>query len=180
MTEIRVRSEVSRQKSGFSRSITLSPLPFALSFLGALLYTLCVSAEAQRVKAPRIGVMFSVQTHWKEAFRQGLRNLGYVEGNNILVEYRDPQGKEQKYIEVVADALKVDVIVVGGLSGARAAQKTTRTIPIVMAAGGDPVRAGLAATLARPGANVTGITILGTELTGKRLEILKEALPWRG
>jgi putative tryptophan/tyrosine transport system substrate-binding protein len=148
--------------------------------LAALLFVLSCPAEAQQsTKIPRIGVMFSGQTNWSDAFRQGLQNLGYIEGKNILVEYRDPQGKEQRYLDIVTElvALKVDVIVVGGLSGARAAHRATKTIPIVMAAGGDPVSAGLVASLARPGGNVTGITILGTELTGKRLELLKEALP---
>ena len=115
-----------------------------------------------------------------EAFRQGLRDLGYVEGRNLLIEFRSADGKPERLSALAAElvALKVDVIVSGGGTlAALAAQKATRTLPIVIIAVGDPVTSGLVTSLARPGGNVTGLSSLGPELIGKRLELLKQAVP---
>jgi putative ABC transport system substrate-binding protein len=109
-----------------------------------------------------------------------LRELGYIEGQNIAIEYRYAEGKVDRLPELAAELvrLKVDIILVVGDSGIRAAKNATKTIPIVMMVGGlDPVKAGFIASLARPGGNVTGLTALNTELGGKRLELLKEAVP---
>jgi putative ABC transport system substrate-binding protein len=114
-----------------------------------------------------------------EAFRQGLRDLGYVEGQNLVMEYRYMEGRAEQLPDLAAELvrLKVDVIVAGGTAAIRAAQHATRTIPIVMAVAYDPVGEGLVASLARPGGNITGLSWLGAELPGKRLEILKETVP---
>jgi putative ABC transport system substrate-binding protein len=114
-----------------------------------------------------------------EAFRQGLQGLGYIEGKNILVEYRYAEGIEDRLPALVAELvqLKVDVIVVPPVVAIRAAKQTTKTIPIVMVTTADPVATGLIESLARPGGNITGLTRLTAELSGKRLELLKEAVP---
>jgi len=115
-----------------------------------------------------------------EAFRQGLRDLGYIEGKNILVEYRYVEGKSDRAPSLVAELvqLKVDVLVLeAGLPAIRAAKQATKTIPIVMVTTQDPVATGLIDSLARPGGNLTGLTTLQRELSGKRLELLKEAVP---
>jgi putative ABC transport system substrate-binding protein len=153
--------------------------------LCAMLFALCVSAEAQQAKkVPRIGHLSaasaSVIAARVEAFRQGLRELGYVEGKNILIEYRYAEGKVDRLTDLAAELvrLKVDVIVTAAPSSTRAVKKATSTIPIVMGGvGGDPVEAGFVASLARPGGNVTGLTALSQELTGKQLELLKEIVP---
>src|SRR5262249_38618435 len=109
-----------------------------------------------------------------------LRELGYVEGQNIAIEYRDARGKADRAPELAAELvrLKVDIIVVSGNSeNIQAAMNATKTIPIVMRIGADPVKAGMVESLARPGGNVTGVTSLSRELGGKRLELLKEAVP---
>ena len=143
-------------------------------------------AEAQVVlKVARIGYLATGSLESPEvrvgidAFRQGLRDLGYVEGQNILVEYRGADGKIERLPALATELirLKVDLIVAGATPSARAAQQATATIPVVAVAMGDPVRDGLVASLARPGANITGSTFLGPELVPKRLAILKEALP---
>ncbi len=114
-----------------------------------------------------------------DAFREGLRELGYVEGKNIVIEYRWGDGKYERLPELAAELvrLKVDVLVSYGTPGVRAAKQATTKIPIVMATSGDAVATGLIATLARPGGNVTGSTFFDPELSAKRLELLKEALP---
>ena len=114
-----------------------------------------------------------------EAFRQELSKLGWIEGKNITIEYRFAEQKSERLPELAADLvrLKVDLIVVSGTAPALAAKKATTTIPIVMTSAGDPVGAGLVASLARPGGNVTGLSSLATELNTKRLEILKDAVP---
>jgi len=116
---------------------------------------------------------------WHQAFRNGLRDLGWVEGANLKIEYRYADGREENLPGMVAEllALKVDVIVVAVATDAVAAAKATKTVPIVMASAGDPVATGLVASLARPGGNVTGLTQISTDLTGKRLELLKEVAP---
>ncbi len=114
-----------------------------------------------------------------EAFRQGLRELGYVEGENIVIEWRYAEGKQHRLNELAAELvrLKVEVIVVGGTASARAAKRATKTIPIVMTNVSDPVALGFAVSLSRPGGNVTGLSTLAPELSGKRLELLKELIP---
>ena len=154
--------------------------------LCALLLALSLPAEAQQPKkVPRIGYLSSTDAAREstrvEAIRLALRERGYIEGQNIAIEYRYAEGKLDRLPELAAELvrLKVDIIVVsGGATTIRAAMNATKTIPIVMVGAGlDPVEAGLIESLARPGGNVTGITNLGTELGGKRLELLKEAIP---
>ena len=113
------------------------------------------------------------------AFRQGLRDLGYVEGQNLVIEDRHAEGNPERLRDLAAELvrLKVDVIVAGGGAGIRAAQRATQTIPIVMAVTGDAVRDGFVASLAHPGGNITGVSWLAEELPGKRLELLKETVP---
>ena len=114
-----------------------------------------------------------------DAFQQGLRDLGYIEGKNILVEYRYLEGKEDRNATLLAELLqlKVDVIVVISMSSIRAAKQATKTIPIVMVTNFDPVATGLVDSLANPGGNLTGLTRFTRELSGKRLEVLKEMVP---
>jgi putative ABC transport system substrate-binding protein len=165
--------------------LTLSTLPFALSSVGAMLLALCVTAEAQQPKkVPLIGYLASADRAIdvrSEEIRAALRELGYIEGQNIAFEYRYAEGKRDRVSELAAELvrLKVDVIVVSGGPGPiQAAKNATKTIPIVMTGvGPDPVKAGLVESLARPGGNVTGLTNLNPELGGKRLELLKEAVP---
>ncbi len=141
------------------------------------------AAEAQQpARMPRIGYLGtsspSREPHYVEAFRQKLRDLGYIEGQNIAMEYRWAEGQDDRLPGLAAELvrLKVDVIATAGTPSTLAAEQATKTIPIVMASSGDPVLAGLVASFARPGGNVTGFTILA-ELEGKRLELLKEAVP---
>ena len=146
-----------------------------------LLLALCPSAQAQQAKKiPRIGVLRpgSPADTNIEPFRQGLRELGYVEGKNIVIEYRYAEGKLDRLSEIAVEMirLKPDVIVVGSTRFAEAAKQATSTIPIVVT-GGDIVGAGLVSSLARPGGNVTGLTAISPDLSGKRLELLKEILP---
>jgi len=145
---------------------------------------LCVAAEAQQPKKiPRIGYLtvapLSSNVGRIEAFRQGLRELGYVEGQNIFIEWRSAEGKFERQAELAAELvrLKVDVIVSSGPTMTRAAKEATSTIPIVMAFDSDPVGNGFVTSLARPGGNVTGLSALSPELSGKQLELLKEIIP---
>jgi putative tryptophan/tyrosine transport system substrate-binding protein len=154
--------------------------------LCAMLFALGSPSDAQQAKkVPRIGYLSSVDqarasTRF-EAIRLGLREFGYIEGQNITIEYRYAEGTQDRLPELVDELLrlKVDIVVVaGGIRGIRAAKNATKTIPIVMVGSGiDPVAGGLVESLARPGGNVTGITNLTRELGGKRLELLKEAVP---
>jgi putative ABC transport system substrate-binding protein len=114
-----------------------------------------------------------------EAFRQGLRDLGYVDGRSVVIDYRDAEGKYDRLPALAAElvALKVDVIVAADTPAALAAKQATRTLPIVFIGAGDPVTIGLVTSLARPGGNVTGLSLLAPELVGKRLELLKQAVP---
>jgi putative ABC transport system substrate-binding protein len=166
-----------------SIGLPLNTLLFALSFSGALLYALCLTSEAQQTgKIFRIGYLDASTASGMavliDAFRQEMRKLGWIEGKNIAIEYRFAEGKTDRIPELAADLvrLKVDLIVVTGGPTALAAKKATTTIPIVMTNPLDPVGAGLVASLARPGGNVTGLSSLG-ELNSKRLEILKDAVP---
>ncbi len=158
----------------------------AMLIVTALLLALTapLGAEAQQAgKVARIGYLSpatpTTGPHILEAFRQGLRDLGYLEGTNIVIEYRYAKGKAERLPDLVAEllSLKVDVIVASGTPAPLAAKNATKTIPIVMASAGDPVGTGLVASLARPGGNVTGLSTLTPELGGKRLQIVKEILP---
>jgi putative ABC transport system substrate-binding protein len=151
----------------------------ALVALGAV----PLAADGQQAaKVGRRGYLslnLAASPHLRDAFLQGLRDLGYVEGRNVVIEYRDAEGKLERLPALAAElvALKVDVILAeGGTLGPRVAMQATTTIPIVFVAG-DPVGSGLVTSLARPGGNVTGLSSLGPELVGKRLELLKQALP---
>ena len=152
--------------------------------LGALLIALCFPAHAQQpTKIPRIGFLNATSSSTMsariEAFRQGLRELGYVEGKNIVIEYRHAEGKLDRLSELVAELVrvKVDVIVTTGPTSTHAAKEATNTIPILMMNEGDPVASGFVASLARPGGNITGLSILAPEISGKRLELLKDIVP---
>ena len=153
---------------------------FALS-IGAMLYALCISAEAQQAESmPRIGFLRSArppETHI-EAFRHGLKDLGYVEGKNITIEYRYADGKDDRLPTLVTELVRlpVTVIVADGSNAALMAKNGTTTIPIVMQ-NGNPIEIKLVSSLARPGGNVTGLTSISTELGGKLLELLKEVIP---
>src|SRR5512132_1548519 len=154
-------------------------------FLTVILASVLFAEAQQPKKVPRIGYLSATDPASDstriEPIRLALRELGYMEGQNIAIEYRYAEGKFDRAPELAAELvrLKVDLIVVsGGDPWIRAAKSATKTIPIVMVGGGiDPVKAGLVESLARPGGNVTGITILSRELGGKRLELLKEAVP---
>jgi putative ABC transport system substrate-binding protein len=157
------------------------------TFLGSLtggLLAAPLAAEAQQAaKVARIGYLaasLAGPPHLSEAFRQGLRDLGYVEGRNVVIEYRFAEGKLERFPALAAElvALKVDVIFVGGGTRvALAAMQATKTIPIVFAGVADPVGSGLVTSLARPGGNVTGLSTLTPVLVGKCLELLKQAVP---
>jgi putative ABC transport system substrate-binding protein len=152
--------------------------------LSALFLALCVSVEAQHPKKiARIGVLggasASALSTSVESFRQGLRELGYVEGKNVVIDYRYADGKPERWPELVQEivSLKPDVIVMTGTSFIRTAKQATSTIPIVVAGAGDLVETGVVKSLARPGGNVTGSTNISSDLSGKRLELLKEVVP---
>ena len=158
-------------------------VPFCL-LITVLLITGLVEAQ-QPKKVPRIGYLSPLdpasESITSEAIRLALRELGYIDGQNIAIEYRYAEGKIDRLPKLAAELvrLKVDIIVAaGGDLLTRAAKNATKTIPIVMVGrGSDPVEAGLVESLARPGGNVTGLTNLGPELGGKRLELFKEAVP---
>ena len=148
--------------------------------LGALVVPLAVEAQQ---KVPRIGILWSVSSttasRWAAAFRQELGRLGYVEGQNITIEERWAEGRFDRLESLAAELvrLNVDILVTTTTPGARAGQQATRTIPIVMALVSDPVESGVVANLARPGGNVTGLSLMHPELSRKRLELLKELIP---
>ena len=158
---------------------------FCRLVLNAMLLALSLPAEAQQpTKIPRIGYVSGTgdpKTPGSrvELFQQGLRELGYIEGKNILVEYRYAEGKLDRAPALVAELLqlKVDVLVVTFLPASRAAREATKTIPIVVVTSVDPVATGLVDSLARPGGNITGLTTLTKDLSGKRLELFKETVP---
>ena len=155
--------------------------------LGAILLALSFRTEAQQPagKVPRIGFLDSGSASdpqnavFREAFLQGLRDLGYVEGKNINIDFRYDEGKPGRLQELAEDMvrLKVDILMAMDSDAARMAKKSTATIPIVFTTGGSPITSGLVASLARPGGNLTGVTTNSPELVGKRLELLKEAVP---
>jgi putative ABC transport system substrate-binding protein len=152
--------------------------------LCAMLLALSSTVEAQQPgKVPRIGYLsgssLSTDAARVAAFHHGLRDIGYVEGKNIVIEWRSGEGKLDRNLAHAAELvrLKVDVIVAAGGTEIRAARKATATVPIVMIRGGDPIGSGFVASLARPGGNITGLATLRPELSGKRLELLKEIVP---
>jgi putative ABC transport system substrate-binding protein len=151
--------------------------------LSAMLFALCNSASAQQpTKLHRVGYLHNGAKPdvTDDAFQRGLRGLGYLEGKNILLEYRYAEGKAERFPELAAEMVrgKVDIIVAVNEVGARAAKNATKTIPIVMVGvGPDPVEVGLVESLARPGGNITGLTLMAVEIAGKRLELFKEAVP---
>ena len=148
-------------------------------------FTMCGAAALaqQPKKVPRIGFLSpfspSATAPWLQAFRQGLRDLGWIDGKNIGIEYRYAEGRNDRLPDLAADLvrLKVDIIVTAVTPDALAAKNATKTIPIVMAASGDPVASGLVHSLARPGGNITGLSQMNPDLAGKRLELLKEIVP---
>jgi putative tryptophan/tyrosine transport system substrate-binding protein len=173
-----LRSDNRKSKIQNRKLVGIVALALAFAMCGA------VAMAQQPKKVPRIGYLSPLnpasESSRSEAIRLALRELGYIEGQNIATEYRYAEGKRDRAPELAAELvrLKVDIIVVGGSSGTRAAMNATKTIPIVMVGQGiDPVEAGLIESLARPGGNVTGITNLTTELGGKRMELFKEAVP---
>jgi ABC-type uncharacterized transport system substrate-binding protein len=144
-----------------------------------LLITASLAQAQQAKKTPRIRILVSAEGPNIEGFRRGLRDLGYIEGKNILVEYRYAKGNQDRIPGLVAELvqLKVEILVVGAQASIRAAKQATKTIPIVMVSSVDPVAAGMVDSLARPGGNITGLARLTRELSGKRLELLKEVVP---
>src|SRR5438093_6605376 len=163
--------------------MTIRKINFYIA-LSAVVVTLCGPVHAQQAgKIFRIGFLdqstASGMAGLLEAFRQELSKLGWIEGKNITIEYRFAEQKNERLPELAAELvrLKVDLIVVRGTPATLAAKSATTTIPIVMAASADPVGAGLVASLARPGGNVSGLSALSVELNTKRLEILKDAVP---
>jgi putative ABC transport system substrate-binding protein len=154
--------------------------------LCAMLFALCVSTEAQQpAKVAQIGILDSGSASdprnalGRDAFRQGLRELGYVEGKNINIAYRYDEGRSGRLPQLAEELvrLKVEIIVANNTTAAQAAKKSTTTIPVVFTTGANPVTSGLVVSLARPGGNVTGVTTNSPELVGKRLGLLKETIP---
>ena len=164
------------------RATALIVVPIPLMAL-AILGTPLAGEPQQAAKGPRIGFLSassqSAEASRVQAFRQGLRELGYIEGENIIIEYRWAEGKVDRLSSLATELirLKVHVVVVAGDAAIRAAKSATGTIPIVMSTVGDPVGSGLVASLGRPGGNITGLSVLSPELSGKALELLKETLP---
>jgi putative ABC transport system substrate-binding protein len=170
-------TDISGQRSGVSKSERKKFIRLALC---ALFLALSFSVQAQQAKkVPRIGILTPTgRANFFEAFRQGLRELGYIEGQNIAVEIRSAEGKRDRLSTLASELinLKVDVIVTSTTPAIQAAKQATRTIPIVTISA-DPVGTGLIASPARPGANITGLSVLGPEISGKQLELVKETLP---
>jgi putative ABC transport system substrate-binding protein len=176
---LRFRSHSENRKSAIQNLKWLG-----LSVIAFVLVVAEAEVDAQQpTKTPRIAWLtntpLSANVDRRDAFRQGLHELGYVEGKNIVIEWRSTEGKSERVAALAAELVgqRVDVIVTAGSGGTRAAKKATSTIPIVMASDDNPVGNGFVASLARPGGNITGLSQLSPELSGKRLEILKEVVP---
>ncbi len=155
-----------------------------ITLLGGAATAWPFAARAQQAgKVYRIGFLgnstAALEANLVEPFREGLRDLGYVEGQNILIEYRWAEGEYDRFPALTAEliALKVDVIVTAGTPASLAVKKAATSIPLVMVAVGDPVATGLVASLGRPGGNITGLTSISSEMEGKRLELLREVVP---
>ena len=165
-----------------SKIQNLKSVVFVTLFMTFVTEGAVVQAQ-QPAKIPRIGILIAASTSFYsariEAFRQRLRELGYVEGKNTVIEYRYAEGKLERLPDLAAELvqLKVDVIVTAPGPGALAAKKASATIPIVFTDSADPVGTGIVSSLARPGGNITGLSVMGPDLNGKRLELLKEAFP---
>jgi len=184
---LRAKSQVPSARSGripIRNNLTHLRLCACLFALGLSLLAPCFPAEAQQpARIPRIGILVtstaSSYSTRVEAFRQRLREHGYVEGKNIVIEYRYAEGKNERLPDLAAELvrLKVDVIVTGGSVASLTAKKASPTTPIVFGTAADPVGTGLVSSLARPGGNITGLSLMVPDLDGKRLELLKEAFP---
>jgi putative tryptophan/tyrosine transport system substrate-binding protein len=177
------RSAVSSKRAG-DKPVLRRLFVFSGVLVTVLLLTQSVTQAQQPTKIPRIGFLPSAGDAGSpgtqvKAFQLGLRDLGYIEGKNILIEYRYGEGQAERIPSLVAELvqLKVDVLVVGSPGAVQEAKKASRTIPIVFVITQDPVAAGYVDSLARPGGNITGITRLTRDLSEKRLELLKEAVP---
>jgi len=179
-----VRSDNRKSKTRGERGRTIQNRKWAGLFAIIVALTVCgPRAEAQQaVRILRIGILIATSASSVsarlEAFRQRLRELGYVDGRNIIIEYRYAEGKLERLADLAAELiqLKVDVIVTAG-PATLAAKKATATIPIVFTAANDPLGTGVVSSLARPGGNITGLSVMAPDLDGKRLELLKEAFP---
>jgi ABC-type uncharacterized transport system substrate-binding protein len=165
-------------------SALIAPHSLFYFALCTVLFALCSSMEAQPAmeKMPRIGIITGTRseaTSYTEVFREALRERGYIEGKNIQFEYRATEGKRDRISGIVAELIRIKVNIIFSTQAIviRAAQQATKTIPIVMAITPDPVAMGLVASLAHPGANITGLTFLTRDLSGKRLEVLSEMIP---
>jgi putative tryptophan/tyrosine transport system substrate-binding protein len=158
-------------------------MTFVLMVAFGILLSLRPSEAQQAADVPRVGVLIpgllAATSRNLDGFRRGLRDLGYVEGQNIRLELRSAEARSEKLPGLAAELvrLKMDVIVTSGTPAALAAKRATTAIPIVMAVAGDPVGTGLVASLARPGGNITGLSLMAPELGGKRLQLLKEVVP---
>jgi putative tryptophan/tyrosine transport system substrate-binding protein len=167
----------------FGFSIGRTPIILILSLALGLLAVPLVAEAQQPAKVPRIGFLgnstAALEANLVGPFREGLRDLGYVEGRNVLIEYRWAEGKYERFPALIAEliALKVDVIVTAGTPSTLAVKKAATSVPLVMVAVGDPVGTGIVASLARPGGNITGLSSIAPELEGKRLELLREVIP---
>src|SRR5215510_8586641 len=168
-----------REDSTMRRSAIALIIPLALGFFVAPL-----TAEAQPAsRLPRIGFLgnstAALEANLVGPFREGLRDLGYVEGRNVLIEYRWAEGKYDRFPVLIGEllALKVAVIVTAGTPATLAVKKATTSVPLIMTAVGDPVGTGIVPSLSRPGGNITGLTAISTELDAKRLELLREVVP---
>ena len=155
-----------------------------VTLVAILLFTIPLAVEAQQAaKIPRIGILFgstpTATAHFTEAFKQGLGERGYIEGQNIILERRYGEGRPERMPEIAAELvrIKVDVIVTATDPAISAVKRKTQSIPIVMAGGADPVGTGFVASLSRPGGNITGLSMMSPELGGKRLELLRETVP---
>jgi len=153
-----------------------------ITFLGGAAAGWPLAAHAQQ-KLPTVGFVGqnipSSQSQWTAAFAQRLRELGWIEGRNVAIEYRWAEGRDERFAEIAAEfvRLKVDVIAVGGTSAVAAAKRATSVIPIVFATVGDPVGSGFVASLARPGGTITGLSTVSADIAGKRLELLRGVVP---
>ena len=154
-----------------------------ITLLGGAVAAWPVVARAQTNRTYRIGILETIPLASNaanfNALRQGLQQLGYVEGQNLVIEYRSADGHADRFPALALELVRgrVDLIVTRGTPAARAAKETTKTIPVVMAAIGEPLGVGVVATLAHPGSNITGLSAFVTELAGKRIELMKEMLP---
>ncbi len=177
--QMTVRREQKAVSSENRRSETMIRRVNVCLLLTVLLFTVSPAQAQQPKKIPHIGYLTDVGSAPAEAFMQGLRDLGYVEGRNVVFEFRTTEGKSGRYPKLAGELvqLKVDAIVAGGAGAIRAAKNASATTPIVMAHVNDPIALGLVASLAHPGGNITGISNLSPELSGKRLELLKEVIP---